>query len=328
MQDANQNCSNSQYTMLFNTPDLDPNGFQELPNFLDSVIHPAMPFEDKLSMFRSLLAMVKADFPFDDALQSKAVLSPHGFTDSIEILLSTPHQRIVLATLSFLHYTIVSITFGRLIHLIDTDLIHRIHTALQSHALRVSSQEQIFIRLNWILTFVVSHVDPDSLRSLHLSSTSEINTLREQIFQKVIVPSSLYLHTHIKNRAFFPSTSSSSFLDLLNILVWISVYHLPSLKLAISLPIPFTFARSFSFDDTDWPIRRFLWSFSGSLTEWEEEGGEAKQNGAKLMQALWSEGMLDELELLLMDGNVGRPANVADQPTEQILNLLGRNVLG
>ncbi|KAK2957854.1 hypothetical protein BLNAU_7288 [Blattamonas nauphoetae] len=253
--------------------------------------------------------------------------SPPGFIDSIDILLSTPHPRIVLATLSFLHYTIISITFDRLTKLIDTDLIHRIHTALQSHTFRVSSQEQIFIRLNWILTFVVSHVDPDSLCSLHLS-TSEINTLREQIFQKVIVPSSLYLHTHIKNRAFFPSTSSLSFLDLLNILVWISVYHLPTLELTISLPIPFAFARSFSFDDTDWPVRRFLWSFRGSLTEWEEEGGEAKQNSAKLTQALWSEGMLDELELLLMDGNVGRPANVADQPTEQILNLLGWNVLG
>ncbi|KAK2960021.1 hypothetical protein BLNAU_4904 [Blattamonas nauphoetae] len=189
-----------------------PDGYQEPPTFLDSVIHQAMPFGDKLSMFRSLLAMVTDDVPFDDALQSKAILllksleaecgsqnkaeklvtdlvhssskSPSGFIDSIDILLSTPHQRIVLATLSFLHYTIMSITFGRLTNLIDADLIHRIHTALQSHTLRVSFQEQIFIRLNWILTFVVSHVDPDSLRSLHLSSTSEINTLREQIFQR------------------------------------------------------------------------------------------------------------------------------------------------
>ncbi|KAK2960038.1 hypothetical protein BLNAU_4921 [Blattamonas nauphoetae] len=98
--------------------------------FLDFVSNSKMLFEDKSRIYNSLVALVKAGYPFDKTLQDRAAqflknveqelrneeeadqlvtdfvhsssgpLS--GFVDSIVTLMSSPHSTMIAAALSFL----------------------------------------------------------------------------------------------------------------------------------------------------------------------------------------------------------------------------------
>ncbi|KAK2963087.1 hypothetical protein BLNAU_2110 [Blattamonas nauphoetae] len=101
--------------------------------FLNFDPNAQLSFEDMSRIFNSLVVLVKAGYPFDNALEDRAAQfleslepewdeqdladklveelvpssagSPSGFVESIATLLSSPHSTVVAAALSFLDKT-------------------------------------------------------------------------------------------------------------------------------------------------------------------------------------------------------------------------------
>ncbi|KAK2958399.1 hypothetical protein BLNAU_6669 [Blattamonas nauphoetae] len=103
-------------------------------SFLNFDPNSDLSFEDKSAIYRSLVALVKAEHPFDNALQDRAAQflknlapgvfdhdladilvnnlipssdgSPSGYAESIVTLLSSPHSAVVTEVLTFLQLTL------------------------------------------------------------------------------------------------------------------------------------------------------------------------------------------------------------------------------
>ncbi|KAK2946079.1 hypothetical protein BLNAU_18987 [Blattamonas nauphoetae] len=182
----------------------------------------------KTSIFRSLISLVKVEYPFDKALQDRAVQflkslepkrgdndfaaklvfhlvpssdgSPSGFTESIITLLSSPHSTVVTATLSFLYFTLLKASRELRLLLVDSDLTTKLLATVQPLTLPMSENEAMLY-----FTRII-----DGLASLGSSSSSFLNfsittpvyefNVREMILQKVVIPSSQFVTFLITNR--------------------------------------------------------------------------------------------------------------------------------
>ncbi|KAK2944210.1 hypothetical protein BLNAU_20879 [Blattamonas nauphoetae] len=117
------------------SPDSERTFVPECEPFLSFGLYSRLSFENKSTIYRSLVALVEVEYPFDLELQDRAVQflkilepfcdreyttklvtdlvhssdgSPSGFVGSILTLLSTPHSTMVAAALSFLYKTTIS----------------------------------------------------------------------------------------------------------------------------------------------------------------------------------------------------------------------------
>ncbi|KAK2944761.1 putative Poly (ADP-ribose) glycohydrolase (PARG) [Blattamonas nauphoetae] len=179
-------------------------------------------FEDKSTIYNSLVALVKVEYPFDDALQDRAVrflkdLEPawdehdyavklatdlvpssaspfSGFIEGILTLLSSPHSTIVEATFKFLRCTIGTVSPAIRDGLMESDLVAKVFATVQPHTLPLSGNPSIIIDCIY-LAF------PSSLMDVGNTSTNiDPSKNREMILHKVVLPSSQFVTFLITNR--------------------------------------------------------------------------------------------------------------------------------
>ncbi|KAK2958246.1 hypothetical protein BLNAU_6733 [Blattamonas nauphoetae] len=176
-----------------------------------------LTFEDKSAIYQTLVSLVRDNFDFDDVLQDKVTrflkkLEPQpfrrsiadrlitnlvrpsdesssGFIDSACILLSSPHSKIVTATLSFLQISFSFSSETQRVLLVQTDFIPRILAILRPQTLQLSGNEALFNFLNQILH-----------NSIGLALSSAQHNRCELILQQVIQPSSQYLSFLCQNQ--------------------------------------------------------------------------------------------------------------------------------
>ncbi|KAK2955692.1 hypothetical protein BLNAU_9382 [Blattamonas nauphoetae] len=157
-----------------------------------------LSFEDKSTIYCSLVALVKADYPFDQALQDAAVkflkklepkwyeqdipqklvtdLVPNsngshsGFIDSILTLLSSPHSTVVSAALSFLYKTFVHSSFRMRCCLLESDLLVNLLATLQPRTLSIFGNEMFIVPLVRIIINGIHLVRPFSLILLNITT--------------------------------------------------------------------------------------------------------------------------------------------------------------
>ncbi|KAK2959826.1 hypothetical protein BLNAU_5315 [Blattamonas nauphoetae] len=257
--------------------------------FLIFDVNSKLSFEDQSTIYDSLVALAKAGYPFDTALQDKAVrflksLSPEwdepdyaaklvsdlvsssagshtGFVESIVILLSSPHSTIVGAAISFLRQTFEYSSPVIRCPLVESDLVTTVLTTVQPHTLSISGNEEIFGELLGIIDRFVDLATPLSLEQLGKITTVDQYNHREMIFQNVVLPSSHFMTFLISNRYILAEDLFRSFMSLLSILIRICPYHHPTLEFVLASPIVMAFSRCLSFIEDD----HRLWVFLGDL---------------------------------------------------------------
>ncbi|KAK2943442.1 hypothetical protein BLNAU_21625 [Blattamonas nauphoetae] len=274
-----------------------------------------------MAIFCSLVALVKAEYSFDNTLQDRAarflkslepkwsevelarqlvtdlvpssVGSPSGFVESILTLLSSPHSTIVTAALSFVYETSYASRQIRS-HLVETDLIPNVFATVQPHKLPIAGNETVISLLMKFTEIFVLLADSSSLRILGVDATVDRYNRREMIFQKVVLPSSHH-------------------------------FHRPTLEFVLASPIVMAFSSCLSIVEDD----MFLWTllgFNDSLDIWATEGPEVSQSAKRMMQALISEGFEDTLELMVIRNENGYYGEELVDECRSISELLGLNV--
>ncbi|KAK2957832.1 hypothetical protein BLNAU_7266 [Blattamonas nauphoetae] len=310
-------------------------------------------FEDKSAVYCSLVALVKAEYPFDDGLQYKAARflknlepgfsdhdyatklvtdlvpsltgSPASFIESISILLSSPHLAVVTAVLSFIDKTLKS-SHALRNHLVMSDLVTTILRTVQPHTLQITRDKAILDNLIWTITQCLYLADPFSLSKLDITDAVEKYTHREMIFQKVVLPSSQFVTFLISNRFLLHGWLFITFMVLLRTHIRFCPFHRPTLEYVLASPIVMGFSGCHSFIEDNGCHCDTLTRIEYSLKEWNNEGPEVAQSGKRMMQALFSEGFEDTLEQMLKYQKSGKYAASLECP--QLISVDSLRMLG
>ncbi|KAK2942618.1 hypothetical protein BLNAU_22469 [Blattamonas nauphoetae] len=325
----------------------------EAETFLHFDSNSDLSFEDKSTIYFSLVALVKAGYPFDTTLQDKATLflknlepmwgdddyapkfvtdlvpstdgSAAGFVESNVTLLSSPHSTVVVAVLSFLYKTTLSSVASIRCNFVESDLISNVLTNIQPHPLTISGNEEIISSLITIIDKFVNLASQPSLSELGITTVDKYNR-REMIFHKVVIPSSQFVTFLISNRFILNGDLFFSFMSLLRKLPEIGPFHRPTLEFVLASPIVMALSSCLSFIDNDDDLWTTLIYINLSLEEWNEEDPEVVKSGKQIIQTLFSEGFEDTLEQKLLNDKNGLYGFRLVDYCRSVLKFLGSNV--
>ncbi|KAK2959990.1 hypothetical protein BLNAU_4873 [Blattamonas nauphoetae] len=297
-----------------------------LPN--NSVADGKLSFEDKSRLYHSLVALVKAEYPFDKALQDRAALflkrlepnwapqalatqlitdlvpssagSLSGFIDSIVTLLSSPHSTVVASTMSFLSETAFTASHAIRDRLVVSDLVSKVLAIIQPHTLSISGNEPIFDNLVEMISRDINLASPSSLRELGFTTAVGEYNHREMIFRKVVLPSSKFVTFLISNRHILNDDLLRSFVYLMATFLRIGPFHRPTLEFVLASPIVMAISSCLPFYENEIRLWITLQHINQSLSEWKRYKTEAAQSGQRAIKALFSEGFEDTLEQISM----------------------------
>ncbi|KAK2950190.1 hypothetical protein BLNAU_14876 [Blattamonas nauphoetae] len=304
------------HSIVSNNSDADGRILSEREPFFNFDVNSDLSFEDKSRIYNSLAALVKEEFPFDNALQSRAVqflesLEPNwmqqalanqlvtdlvpcsagshsGFIESILTLLSSPHWTVVGAALSFLQN--ISFASSKEIRdrLAESDLVSNVLATAQPHSLPISGNETILYNLIIVIILCFDIASPSSLSELGLTTAVDQSNHREMIFQKVVIPSSQFVSFLISNRRILTGLLLNSSMNLLSQHIQIGPFHRQTLEFVLASPIAMAFSSYLSFiERNDGDLWYVLININRSLLEWKNEGPEVVESAKRMMQALF-----------------------------------------
>ncbi|KAK2946294.1 hypothetical protein BLNAU_18815 [Blattamonas nauphoetae] len=295
--------------------------------FLIFAVNSELSSNDPSAIFCSLVALVKAEFPFNKPLQNKAVqflrhltpLPSHGdateqlvsvlvpssiqspssfFLESILTLLSSPHSTVVSEALSLIHQTTKLSYSSTQLHLVESDFIANIFAIVQPQTLPISENETMLKSLVNILIYSLDLAFPSTLRILEITAAVEKYNHHNMILQKVVIPSSQFLKFLIKNR-YMLNGDLVYLMNILGVFLEIGPFSTPILEYVLASPIVMAFSSCLSlFEEHDqkWATYCVIINF---LKNWKKARPEVVKSGKRIVQALFSEGFENTLEQLL-----------------------------
>ncbi|KAK2955470.1 hypothetical protein BLNAU_9517 [Blattamonas nauphoetae] len=161
-----------------------------------------LTFEEESTIYNSLVALLKMGYPFDNALQDRAVQflkyftpyfgnrqrsekfvtdlvhssagAPSGFVESICTLLASPFSAVIAETMQLLFISTKEMYAPIRYLLVASDLISRTITAFQPQTRPISGNEEIHSRLAGIINNVIIIADPSWLRSHMITGPVDI----------------------------------------------------------------------------------------------------------------------------------------------------------
>ncbi|KAK2961677.1 hypothetical protein BLNAU_3475 [Blattamonas nauphoetae] len=318
------------------------------------ILNTDISFEDQSTIYCSLVALVKAEYPFDDALQDRAVqflksieprfgdcdyttklvtdLVPSSgeshseFLEGILTLLSSPCSTVVAATLSFLYQITSRSSPAILTNLIKSELFPKVLATVQPHTLPISGDETIIGQLILIIINNITHAHPWSLSNLGITAAVDESTQCEMLFQKVVLPSSQLVTFLISNQLILTRSLFRYHLFLLEKLLSIGPFHLPTLEFVLASPIVMAFSSCLSFVESSEHLENILFTFNESLSKWKRGSAEVAQSAKRMMEALFSEGFEDTLEQKMRNDKGGTYGRNLVEKCHVISKLLGSNV--
>ncbi|KAK2957839.1 hypothetical protein BLNAU_7273 [Blattamonas nauphoetae] len=322
--------------------------------FLNFEENTELSFEDKSTIFCSLVALVKAEYPFDNALQDRAVRfleylepmwnkldfteifitdlvptsagSPFGFIESIVTLLSSSHLTVVTAVLSFLQETTVESSTAILCRLVESGLVSNVLATVQPHTLPIAGNDTMMNNLVKIIKNFASPASPLSLSNLGITTAVDKYTHCEMIFEKVMLPSSQFVTFLISKRHVLSGRLFQSFMSLLDRFIDMAPFHRPTLEFALASPIVMGFSSCLSIVEDFHNLWDSLYFIYKSLKEWTYHGPEVAQSGKRMVQALFSEGFEDTLEQMMKHDKDGYSFDSVVYMSHSISQMLGSNV--
>ncbi|KAK2957743.1 hypothetical protein BLNAU_7177 [Blattamonas nauphoetae] len=329
--------------------------FLEQPSaFLNFDRRSKMSLEDKSTLYRSLISLIRTNCEFDDALQDRAAQflqslepkwnekekaaklvtdlvpssagSPSDFVASILTLLSSPHSKVTKAALSFLSATINASPDEIRCRLVESDLITNLLATVQPHTLPISGNEALMNNLIGIIGNCVKLVSSSYLSGLGVTAAVEKSERREVIFHKVVIPSSQFVTFLIANRYLLNEELFHSLMFLFNKFIQICLYYRPTLEFVLASPIVMAFSSCLSIVEYENRLWVFLGNINLSLRECTEYGPEVVQCKKRMIEALFSEGYEDSLEQMMKNDKDGPYGRGVVTNCHFISQLLGSNV--
>ncbi|KAK2960049.1 hypothetical protein BLNAU_4932 [Blattamonas nauphoetae] len=303
--------------------------------FLNFDPNSKMSFDGKSRVYNSLVTLVKAEYPFEKALQDRAARllkcleptwrdeprdvaelvtdlvptsdgSPSGFVASIVTLLSSPHSTIVTAALSLVSAAVCHSDITNQYRLIDANVMITVLGIIQPHTLPISGNETILKDLVGMFEQGVRRADYESPISYASYRPSDKSNYREMILQKVVLPSSQFERYLISNRYLLNGDLLQSFIILLVRFFKASPYHPPTLEYVLASPMAMAFPSCFSIIENDFRVWATLANICFAIYDWRKGGAEVIESAKRMMQALFSEGFDDILEVMTMNKTQGK----------------------
>ncbi|KAK2961683.1 hypothetical protein BLNAU_3481 [Blattamonas nauphoetae] len=266
-----------------------------------------LSFNDKSRIYCSLVALVKAEYPFDDALQNRATrflknIDPE-WNEQLAAKLVTDLVRssAVAAAFAFLQATTLVASTTLRDRLMKSDLVSKVFATVQPHTLPISGNTTIFDDLIDIIDRFAELATPPFIRNLGITASGDKFNHREMIFQKVLLPSS-------------------------DLLLEIGPFHIPTLEFVLASPIVTAFSSCLSFFEDNSRLWDNLNNTNISNRTRRKQGPEVSQSGKRMMQTLFSEGFEDTLEKILMNDKGGHYGSDVVEKCHSISQLLGSNV--
>ncbi|KAK2950196.1 hypothetical protein BLNAU_14882 [Blattamonas nauphoetae] len=328
-----------------------------LPNpFLNWDPNSELSIDDKLRIYHSLVAHIKAEHSFCNALQDRAARflkslepkwyqnelvsrlvtdlvpssngSTSGFVDSIASLLSCPHSIVVAAAISFLRSSTRAVSLEIRCRLVESDLVSTSLVSLQPHTLSLSASEDIFDKQLQIIEECLKLAHPFTLLKLGITVEDDAISHHEILFQKVVIASSQFVTFLISNRFILNGKLLASFMSLLVKLLIIAPFHLPTLEFVIASPIVMAFFSCLSIVKDSKQLLCALDNINTLIKIWKKQSSEVSQSGKQILQALISEGFENSLEQMLMINKGGAYGFRFVRACESISNSFMRTLLG
>ncbi|KAK2944762.1 hypothetical protein BLNAU_20295 [Blattamonas nauphoetae] len=348
------NNTNDSYLNPFPDPRSSNDTLQE--PFLNFDTKSKLSFEDKSATYCSLVALVKAEHPFDEALQEKAArflknLRPNwrdepdypdklvidlvpsttgshsGFVESIVTLVSCPHSTVVGSALSFLCQTIAAVSPAIRCHLMGSDLVSNVFTNIQPHTLPISGNETTIDSLNRAIYCFLTIASPSSLKDLGITAAVDQFNHREMIFQNIVLPSSQFVTFLITNRYHLEGTLLHNFMYLLDRFLRLCPYHRPTLEFVLASPSMMALTSCLSLLEDEHRVWMTLLNIDEAFAKWKKEDPEVVQSGKQTAQSLISEGFEDTLDQMMKHDNDGPYGLSVVYRCHCISRMLGSNVI-
>ncbi|KAK2957841.1 hypothetical protein BLNAU_7275 [Blattamonas nauphoetae] len=321
--------------------------------FMNFDVNSNLSFKCKSQIYCSLVALVKAEYPFDNVLQDKAVLflkslevkrggrnhtsqlvtdlvpssagSASGFAASIVTLLTSPHSRVVAAALSFLFNIAISSSTEIRCRLVASDLISTVLATVQPETLPIAGNEEMINKLVKIIERLADLAYPFNLNVLGIIASGDKFNHHEMIFQNVVLPSSQFVTFLISNQHVLNGDVFKSFMSLLAIFIRICPFHRPTLEFVLASPIVMTFSSCLSIAEHFESLHLTLFNITHTLLEWKRYEAGVAETWKRTMRALFSESFEDTLEQMTMRDKDGRFGNEIVKECHAISKSLGFN---
>ncbi|KAK2959688.1 hypothetical protein BLNAU_5465 [Blattamonas nauphoetae] len=283
---------------------------------------------EKTIVFRSLVAHVKSQPAFDVSLEAKAVKflesvdaddeestddlltslasrSDESLTEliqSIVILISSPSQVITTASMKMLDNLISSCSVQVRRTLVKADLVPHLIVALNPTSLSFAEAADMHVALLNIIrnTFWLS--SPTSLGQLGIKDGDEQQAVRKAVLKQVLAPSEQYIrHLCVNRFSVLDRWQSMHFLVFLAQLLRISSYDQLTMEFVVVLPVFLTIPSCLTFFESERSLHFFLVILTPSQRQLNEESGDFRRLGTKIIGSLRTEGMDDVMEQRLQN---------------------------
>ncbi|KAK2953976.1 hypothetical protein BLNAU_11078 [Blattamonas nauphoetae] len=310
--------------------------------------------EEKAVVFRSLVATVKLQPVLDDSLEAKAVrflesihLQDGGepadaflgrlafvpdesltdFIQSILVLISTPSQPIIKASMKMLDSLFASSSKTIRLALVQADLIPRLFIALNVQSISFAETVSIHVRLLKMLRHSLWLQTPHGLSELEIKDGNAQQTVHETVLKQVFAPSEKYICHLCANRySIVGGDVSYDFMTFLCDLVDISQNYGPAVDFVLHMPVVLTIPSCLAFIDDDYSISYLLSLLVVQARKWNETRGAQRQMGKTVDRVLRMEGIDEVTEgTLRNDQKAYSGARVVSQSIKWN-NLLGMNL--
>ncbi|KAK2950656.1 hypothetical protein BLNAU_14327 [Blattamonas nauphoetae] len=266
----------------------------------------------------------------DDFLKRFASSSDDSLTEFVQcivVLLSSPSQVIINASIKMMRSLIDWCSADILLPLIKANLIPQVINTLNPHSLSFAEAEDIHICLMFCITNSLRLATPDCLRRLGINDRNEQQAVRETVLKQVVAHSEKYIcHLCVNRFSLVDEDLSTYFLIVLERLLHICPYHQPAMDFVLQMPVTLTIPSCLSFFENDRSIRYFLWNMIDAQREWSKTRGYQRQMRKTMQRLLRMEGVEDVMEeKLRSDRNEFSGRHIVNESIE-CNNELGMNI--
>ncbi|KAK2941009.1 hypothetical protein BLNAU_24080 [Blattamonas nauphoetae] len=276
------------------------------------------------AIFRSLVSLIQDGFPFNDRLEEKAASfldsitypvfiqseysilgidssfsheSQINFVTSMTVLLSTPNQTIMKASMKILDNLFVISSSNHRLALLRAGIIPQIFITLHPQSLYIPDAVYIHTYLIQIIANAIWLSTPTGLSTHAIEDKIERHAVHETVLQHVIAPSEKYIGHVCRNRhSITDAGMERGFMLLLTRILQISPYNQSTVGSVLNLPVFLTIPSWLTVLEKDGSISSFLQAMVNIQQEWNITRGGQRQMWKIVQRLLRKEGIEDVSE--------------------------------
>ncbi|KAK2946877.1 hypothetical protein BLNAU_18176 [Blattamonas nauphoetae] len=249
------------------------------------------------------------------------------FINSIGVLISSPSQAIIKASMGMLDDLIHECSTKVHLALVKANLIPHVFASLNPHSLLLGDNDDIHICIISAVTKSVRLATRNGFTALDIEGDDEQQTVHETVFKQVLTPSEKYIcHLCVNRFSIIDGTQSKLFLALLASLVQQCSYYQPTMEFVLHMPVFLTIPSCLTIFDDDFAISNFLFEMVCVQWGWNKTRGEVRQMWKETHRMLRMEGFDDVVEEKLRnDQNISLGGSSVTYSTD-FSNLQGMNL--